>query len=276
VSSEVEKPVTSFRHYFVDEAGDGTIFNSKGRVIIGDEGCSKFFMLGLLNVNDFAKLSSELKTLHQELLADPYLKKVPSMQPEAKKTAITFHAKDDCQEVRREVFSLIIKHDVQFFALIRDKSVILQKINEHNLKSLSYRYHPNHLYDRCVSRLFRNQIHKEDGYTIHFAKRGNRDRTEALKKALEQARNNFRLKYGINTTSPIEVLPSTPLTSPCLQVVDYFLWALQRMYERGDDRYWDFISSKVSLVHDVDDTSNKAYGEYYVKKNKLTLERIKK
>jgi hypothetical protein len=42
---------SSIRHYFVDEAGDGTIFDAKGRVIIGSEGCSKFFMLGLLDVD---------------------------------------------------------------------------------------------------------------------------------------------------------------------------------------------------------------------------------
>jgi|GEM_PF-4186931 hypothetical protein len=29
------------KYYYVDEAGDGTIFDAKGRVIIGNEGCSK-------------------------------------------------------------------------------------------------------------------------------------------------------------------------------------------------------------------------------------------
>jgi hypothetical protein len=39
-------------HYFVDEAGDGILFNAKGKVIIGQEGCSRYFMLGILEVPD--------------------------------------------------------------------------------------------------------------------------------------------------------------------------------------------------------------------------------
>jgi hypothetical protein len=33
------------RHYYVDEAGDGTAFNAKGRMIIGNERWSKLFIL---------------------------------------------------------------------------------------------------------------------------------------------------------------------------------------------------------------------------------------
>ena len=62
----------------------------------------------------------------------------------------------------------------------------------------------------------------------------------------------------------------------CLQAADYMLWALQRLFEREDDRYWEFVKSKASLVHDVDDVQEKAYGTYYDKRNPLSLEAIKK
>jgi hypothetical protein len=41
---------SSTRHYFVDEAGDGTLFDGKGRVLIDSEGCSRFFILGLVDI----------------------------------------------------------------------------------------------------------------------------------------------------------------------------------------------------------------------------------
>ena len=66
-------------------------------------------------------------------------------------------------------------------------------------------------------------------------------------------------------------MPSTPQNSTGLQAVDYFLWALQRLYERKEKRYWQFVLPSVSLVHDVDDTRNNDYGEYYTKKDPLTL-----
>jgi hypothetical protein len=66
--------------YFVDEASDRTLFNRKGRLIVGDEGCSRFFMLGKLEIEEPAVLSAQLATLRHELVADPYFKAVPSMQ----------------------------------------------------------------------------------------------------------------------------------------------------------------------------------------------------
>ena len=107
------------KHYFVDEAGDPVLFDGKGRVLIGTEGCSRYFAVGLLDVADAAKLAAELDQLRAGLLADPYFKNVPSMQPEARKTALYFHAKDDLPEVRREVFKLLQRHELKFSAVAR-------------------------------------------------------------------------------------------------------------------------------------------------------------
>ncbi len=263
-------------HYFVDEAGDGTLFNRRKQIVVGREGCSKCFILGALEVAEPARLDVEIESLRSTLLADPYLANVPSMQSERRKTAIAFHAKDDCAEVRREVYRLLMEHDMRFFAVVRHKRAIVEKVLEHNKTHPGYRYHPNQLYDRCVSRLFRDRLHKEDGYVIQFSRRGNRARSDALRKAIEQARNNLRQKWGISATTPIEIVAATPADAGGLQAVDYFLWALQRLYERGEDRYWEYVADKVSLVHDVDDTRENEYGTYYTKRNPLTLEECKK
>ena len=147
----------------------------------------------------------------------------------ASQTALAFHAKDDLPEVRREVFNLLLRHDVAFYAIVRDKRVIADLVLDDNKRKPNYRYHPNQLYDRCVSQLFKDRLHKDAGYTIHFARRGNSDRTEALEKALEAARTAFRQRWGFGGTSPIEIVPSSPHETVWLQAVDYFLWALQRL-----------------------------------------------
>lgn len=269
MAGEPETP-QSLRYYFVDEAGDPTLFNRRKQTVVGTEGCSRFFVLGLLDVFDPVTLEREITDLRSRLLADPYFKSVPSMQAGRKKTAFCFHAKDDIPEVRREVFTLLMKHQMRFFAVVRDKNRIVQLVREHNKKSKTYRYHPNQLYDRCVSRLFKDRLHKDGGYMIHFAKRGAKDRTAALKLALEVARDNFRRSWGIEGTAPMEVVPSLPLKCAGLQAVDYFLWALQRLYERGEDRYWQYLWESVSLVRDVDDIRRNDYGEYYTQKHPLT------
>jgi hypothetical protein len=53
----------SVRHYFVDEAGDGTLFDARGQVIVGREGCSHYFILGVLDVADPERLSRDLHDL---------------------------------------------------------------------------------------------------------------------------------------------------------------------------------------------------------------------
>ncbi|MBN1591529.1 MAG: DUF3800 domain-containing protein [Pirellulales bacterium] len=262
---------SSVRHYFVDEAGDGTLFSRRGRLLVGSEGCSNHFILGLLDITDPSPLEQELTELRERLRIDPYFKGVPSMQPETGKTAIAFHAKNDLPEIRREVYSVLMRHEMRFFAVVRKKHRIAELILEHNRKRPDYRYHPNQLYDRCVSRLFKERLHKDDGYAIRFAKRGNKNRTAALQRALEAARNNLRRSWNIVSSAPIEIMPSAPKDSGGLQAVDYFLWALQRLYERREERYWEFVLPSVSLVHDVDDIRNHEYGEYYSKKNPLTL-----
>jgi hypothetical protein len=51
---------------------------------------------------------------------------------------------------------------------------------------------------------------------------------------------------------------------------------LQRLYERGEGRYWEYVASKAGLVHDVDDQRENEWGVYYTKKNPLTTEKLKK
>jgi len=117
------------RHYFIDEAGDGVLFNKRGRVIVGTEGNSRFFMLGLLHVEDPASLGAKLTVLRKEVLSDPYFAGIPSLQPERRKTALAFHAKDDLPEIRKMVFDLL--HDtpgLRFYALVRDKKSVLAEV----------------------------------------------------------------------------------------------------------------------------------------------------
>jgi len=50
-------------HYFVDEAGDTTLFAKRGKILVGSDGCSKYFIMGKLEIANPAKLSEELESL---------------------------------------------------------------------------------------------------------------------------------------------------------------------------------------------------------------------
>lgn len=267
----MKKSLANCRYYFVDEAGDATIFGQRGKVIIGEQGCSRYFILGVLDIPNPVVLQNDLDALRRSLLADPYFKKVPSMQPYSRKTALMFHAKDDVPEVRREVFNLLQKHEFRFLAVIRDKQKVLEYVRRRNTQDLAYRFTPNELYDYMVRVLFKNLLHKDERYEIIFSKRWKQDRTEALRKALKTAQERFARQYGIAAMSDIEVIPKRSPESGGLQAADYFLWSLQRFYERREDRYLDLVWKFFRLVHDLDDTRKNSYGVYYTQKKPLTL-----
>ena len=83
-------------HYFVDESGDGVLFGTQGRLLLGQPEGRSHFMLGALQVQQPELLAAELESLRLELLKDPWFKNVESMQPARKKTALMFHAKTMC------------------------------------------------------------------------------------------------------------------------------------------------------------------------------------
>ncbi len=78
-----------------------------------------------------------------------------------------------------------------------------------------------------------------------------------------------------NENSKIVFNVQTPLTEPLLNMADYFCWAVQRVFERGETRYYDFINDKISLVVDIYDTDNYSGNRnYYNKNNKLSNSNI--
>ena len=264
------------RYYFIDEAGDSVLFNRRGKVIVASEGNSRFFMLGLLQVPDPVLLGQRLDAFRREVLADPYFAGVPSLLPESKKTALAFHAKDDLPEIRKRVFELLRNSEgLRFYALVRDKYSVLAEVRQHQVRDPGYRYHPDQLYERMVPRLLRDRLHKADEIEIVFAQRGKKPRTQALRSAIEKARKNFYRKYKISSESTVRVTVGRPQNHAGLQAVDYFLWALQRLYERGEDRYLKYLWHHVRLIVDADDRRRHSYGAYYGPKNVLSAEELR-
>lgn len=263
--------------YFVDEAGDPELFRKGGDVIVGQPGCSRFFILGYLEVPNPKSLREKIRNLRADLLIDPYLTSIPSMQPKYKKTAILFHAKDDCQEVREKVFKLLKGEEgIRFVAVVKDKKKVLNYALSRKESDASYRYNPNELYDLLARRLFKNSLHKANVYKICYAVRGQKPRTDAFGSCLRIAQQRYLEEKGLSEYSEIEISPTLSRNEPCLQAVDYLLWALQRLYEKDEIRYFEYLREYYKLVIDIDDTSRHRYGEYYNSSNPITLEKVKR
>lgn len=262
---EVEPAPSSPHAYFVDETGDGVIFDGKGRVLVGTGKVQDYFTVGMVECWTMDSLTMEMAALRTQLLADPYFKGVPSMQPEAKKTALFFHAKDDLPEVRREVFKVLERHDFSFYAVVRTMSAVARRVKERNERDPTYRYRPTELYDGAVRRLFDRKLHTRPAFDVVFASRG-KARTQALREHLLKAQAESRKATGTYPDAAIHVRAMPAHQHAGLQVADYCLWALQRLFTKGEDRFLSLIWPKVGLIVDADDTSEKPYGTYHTRK----------
>ena len=261
-------------HYcFVDESGDLTLFDKKGRVVVGEPGASRFFMVGVASIPDPQKAHKSLNSLRTKLLADPYFKDVPSMRLSARKTALYFHAKDDLPEVRREVFKILPKLGVKVQIAIRRKHILARQAKL-LLQKAGRKLRGDEIYDDLVKRLLKSMLHKADENRIVFARRGKSARAEALRKNISRAKANFEVKWGLPSNKPTTVHSGFPQDYAGLQVIDYYLWALQRMFERGEDRFFFLLNEGFRLIMDLDDTRNKPYGEWYSDANPLILKKI--
>ncbi len=280
----MSSPDTDTLNIFVDEAGDPTLFANRRQAIVGTPGCSRFFILGKLEVDDPVGLGEKLAALRARLIADPYFSGVPSFDPERGKTAIAFHAKDDLPEVRYEVFKLLVAEGkaLRFHAVVGDKERILQEVLRRNESEPGYRYQHNELYDGLMRSLFGKFHRLADFFEVCVARRGQSDRNEAMRTAINHAERDFTASYGFSrgAEDTWRIVVSASKNEACLQAVDYYLWALQRFYEpredqntgmaKRDGRFLRLIWPQVGEIHDLHFGPER--GSFFNSQQVLTLE----
>lgn len=256
-------------HRFLDEAGDTTFFG-KGKVpIIGNEGVSKSFILGMLKVNEpLHTVREKVMSLQNHISTDPYFEGIPSIQKMKDKFGYYLHAKDDIPEVRKMAFDLIKTIECSFECIVARKIYALYEKKHHNKES--------EFYADLLSHLLKNKFRKYDKLVLNIAERKkcttHTNLDFGLQKALarDHAKNpdkEQRCKVVFNIQQPTN--------EPLLNIADYFCWSVQRVFERGETRYYNSISDKISLVIDVYDAEKyKNFKNYYSGKNKLTSDNM--
>ncbi len=239
----MKKPLDVENHFFVDESGDPTFFDKLGNLIVGQGGCSPVLILGFIETSCPAHIRQELAKLHKEVAADKYLESVPSI----KKTNVAFHAKDDVPEVRQAMYKCIAGMDFKAQFVVARK---IERVFRNTCHSNESRF-----YDRLVTQLFENVLHRHAANRIYISRRGTSDRQEPLEAAVKLGIGNFEAKWQTEVKTQIKLLTQTPVGEPCLQVIDYMNWAVYRAFVRSEMRYYKFVEAKVSLLVDLYDST---------------------
>lgn len=250
-------------YFFVDESGDPNFYGKGGDIIVGNQGCSRTLLLGFVRAQDPQPIRACLQELQQKIANDPYFNGIPSI----KKTLIAFHAKDDCPEVRMMVYKTLSQSN--FAAQV----IVARKIER--MFRTRYKGSKDKFYQDIVSRLFENQLHKAETNHIVFSKRGNKIQQHAMHTAIKVGAERFRQKWHADITTRLNIKTLLSSQDFMLQAVDYANWAVQRAFERGEMRYFNFLRDKFELICDVFDKDNYKGGRNFYDRNKNPFE-IKK
>lgn len=257
----MKKTLAKKVYYFVDESGDSVFFDKNGKDLVKIGKVSNVFILGYMECDNPNSIHKSLDNIRKEIHNDQYLSAVPSL----KKTLKHFHAKDDCPEVKEKIFKSIKNMDIKCFIIVARKNPEYFK-SKFNCKKVDF-------YSYFVEKLFQDRLHLYSEIDIYFSKMGNVLREENMKRALENAKNKFQEKWNVSNPNKIRIFIQEPSQITPLQVIDYILWTVNRAYEKGEMRYFNYIKEKIIFILDIFD-SQKYPKNYYGKRNEFDIKKI--
>ncbi|HJU45722.1 MAG TPA: DUF3800 domain-containing protein [Chitinophagaceae bacterium] len=261
-------PLHSY-HFFLDEAGDPIFYGKGKKIIIGQQGVSSCFILGMVRFNtDLRMLADKVLELQRQVISDPWFRKVGSINKKKKNQGFYFHATDDVPEVRKLFYEFIRSLDCVFEAVVGYKIPDIF-IKKHNSNEKEF-------YADLLSHLLNDKLELDNKIVLNVAERGASTRDENLKLGLQKAISHFNLKKPegiVNTKVSFNVQNQT--SEPLLNIADYFCWSVQRVFERGEDRYYDYLKEKIKVIDLYNIEKARTGKNIYTIDNPLTSE-IKK
>lgn len=249
-------------YYFFDEAGDPQILGRKGVNLVQEGKASKVFIVGYLEVKEPKEFRKGMIAIQQEVINDEYLKDIPSI---TKSTSKQLHACMDCPEVREKVYRFLKQQDFKFQCIVARKKLETFR-KRFDLKEAK-------IYKYLVSKLMENRLHLYSEIDCYFSSMGSVVRQDNMQEAINNAISVFKNKWNKENTNNIRVIVQKSSEEPMLWAVDYVLWTIQRAYEKGEFRYYNYLKNKISLIYDIFDTE-KYPQNYYSDKNPLEAKKI--
>lgn len=199
-------------HVFADEAGNFDF--SRG------QGASRYFILTTITVED-CTVGSDLLELRRRLAW------------EGQDFIQAFHATEEQQVVRDEVFKLLARHSFRVDATIFDKPRTQPHLQEPaKFYKLAWYYHFRKVGPEILG--------QDDELFVIAAALGTRTQRATLHQAVADVIATVSPRASFRT----QFWPAA--SDPCLQVADYCCWAIQRKWERNDSRSYVLIADKIA------------------------------
>jgi hypothetical protein len=254
-------------HRFLDETGDTTFYGKGRKLILGQDGVSMSFGLGIVRIDrPLEAVRQEIRALQAQVEGDPLLNTIPSVQKRVASGGFFFHACKDSPDVRT-----VLLHFIRELAC-EAEIVIARKIPA--LFEKQHHAREEEFYADLLAHLIKGRLKRAGKLVLNVAERGSSTREKALTAALRLAMDRASRRWGDGTLKAKVVFNvQNPRTEPLLTVSDYLCWAVQRVFEQGEVRHYNYLSEKIRLVVDLYDRDKyEGSRNYYDRKNPLTAQ----
>lgn len=252
-------------HRFLDETGDTTFYGKGRKVIIGTSGVSLSFGLGVVRIDrPLEEVRREVRQLAAQVEADPLLNTIPSVQKRVASGGFYFHACKDTPDVRAVLLRYLRELPCEAEMVVARKIPALFE-KQHNGRE-------DEFYADLLAHLLKNRLKRAGTLVFNVAERGSSTREKVLTDALKLATERAAKKWGADNLKARTVFNvQNPRTEPLLTLSDYLCWAVQRVFETGEVRHYNYLAEKIRLVVDLFDRDKyEGYRNFYDKKNPLT------
>jgi uncharacterized protein DUF3800 len=212
-------------YVFADEAGNFDFSLQPG--------ASRYFILATVTAPD-CKFGDRLLELRRELgWRGRHLDRV-------------FHAAEDSQAVRDEVFDLLVNAHLRVDATILEKRKAQPHLQSgQELYKMAWHLH--------FKRLAQDIATKEDRLFVVASRLGTKRKRGSFHTAIDD------VVHQVAPCRAYRVAFWPAESDPCLQVADYCTWAIQRKWERGDSRSYDLIKDEIASEFDAWERGDELY-----------------
>lgn len=244
-------------HRFLDEAGDTTFFGKGKELIIGQAGVSLAFAIGMVKINRaLPEVRAEVVALQRSVEQDEYLNVIPSVRKRMNRGGFFFHASDDTPEVRQILFRYLKTLDCSL------EVVVARKIAE--IFARKHNHQEAEFYADVLAHLIKNKLIMGGKLVLNISSRANSTNNRNLQTALEKASGHAVKKHApVPLATQVVFNVQNHRAEPLLNVADYLCWSVQRVFEKGETRHYDYLGDRIGLVVDLFDQGGGDGGDNY-------------
>lgn len=229
---------------FLDESGKPEVFSARGLNLVEQNQASKFLVIAAIRTDDQLNLQRKVTVFRAELLSEQELTKIFS----SAYTLDAFHANRDYTQVMEKFYEFICTLDIKIDVIVVDKLKCYTPLQQN----------PGRMYGVMAGQLLKNICHQSNNTEVIFSRKDSKLKLQKeLEAGVEQVRLDYLQKHpNLDAKYSLSYFHNSHYTHGGLQIADYVSYAVFKVFEHDNRRWYEQIKDKIGKIQDI---CNKKY-----------------